>query len=262
VFFNTHSHVDTGRQFAADRAEVVERARAMGVSRLMVIGFHKAAIPISLAFTRQYDWVYAAVGIHPTEAEEWNVETADLVRQAAADPKVLAIGEIGLDYYWKDRAPFDVQREVFRQQIRLAKELGLPIVIHDRDAHADVVRILEEEHAEEVGGIMHCFAGDWEMAQRCMALGFVLGIGGTVTYKNNAAGQEVARRAPLESLVLETDDPYLAPMPMRGRRNEPGYVRYVAEFLAELRGISVEEVAAATYRNALRVLRLKEAGAG
>lgn len=251
--------MDTGRQFAADREEVVERARAMGVSRLMVIGFHKAAIPVSLEFAHRYDWVYAAVGIHPTESAEWGEEVEALVRQAAADPKVRAIGEIGLDYYWKDRAPFDLQREVFRQQIRLARELSLPIVIHDRDAHEDVVRILEEEHAEEVGGIMHCFSGDWAMAERCMAMGFYLGIGGTVTYKNNVTGQEVARRAPLDRLVLETDDPYLAPVPFRGKRNEPGYVRYVAEFLAQLRGISLEEVAAATYQNALRVLRLTDA---
>lgn len=260
MFFNTHSHVDTGRQFAADRAEVAERARAMGVSRLMVIGFHKEAIPVSVAFARERDWVYAAVGIHPTEAEEWGEEVEALIRRAAADPKVRAIGEIGLDYYWKDRAPFELQRDVFRQQIRLARELSLPIAIHDRDAHEDVVRILEEEHAEEVGGIMHCFAGEWPMAERCLALGFVLGIGGTVTYKSNLVGQEVARRAPLERLVLETDDPYLAPVPMRGKRNEPGYVRYVGEFLAQLRGISVEEVAAVTYQNALRVLRLTGEG--
>lgn len=259
MFFNTHSHVDTGRQFAEDRAEVVQRALDMGVSRLMVVGFHKAAIPVSVAFAHQHDWAYAAVGIHPTEAAEWDAETEALVRQACADPKVVAIGEIGLDYYWKDRAPFDLQREVFRQQIRLAREVALPISIHDRDAHEDTLRILEEEHAEDVGGIMHCFAGDWAMAERCMALGFVLGIGGTVTYKNNKVVQEVARRAPLDHLVLETDDPYLAPVPMRGRRNEPGYVRYVAEFLAQLRGISVEEVAEATYRNAFRVLRLTEA---
>lgn len=255
ILFNTHSHVDTGRQFQEDRDEVMARAQEMGVSRLMVIGFHQEAIPVSLAFAERYDWVYAAVGIHPTEALEWGEEAERLLLQAARHPKVRAIGEIGLDYYWKDRAPFDLQRDLFLQQIRLARALKLPVVIHDRDAHDDVVQILEEEHAEEVGGIMHCFAGDWAIAERCLALGFYLGVGGTVTYKNNLVGQDVVRRMPLDRLVIETDDPYLAPVPFRGKRNEPGYVRYVAEFIAQLRETSLETIAKVTYDNGLRALR-------
>jgi TatD DNase family protein len=257
LFFNTHSHVDTARHFEQDREEVLARTREMGVSQLMVIGFHREAIPVSLAFADRYDWVCAAIGIHPTDALEWNAETEQIIRQAARHPKVRAIGEVGLDYYWKDKAPFDVQRDVFRQQIRLARELKLPLVIHDRDAHEDVVRILEEEHAEETGGIMHCFAGDWAIAERCLALGFYLGVGGTVTYKNNPDGQDVARRMPLERMVIETDDPYLAPVPFRGKRNEPGYVRYVAEFLAQLRDTTVDEIARATSENGRTVLRLQ-----
>ena len=254
LLFNTHSHVDTNRQFEQDRDAVMNRAREMGVTRLMVIGYNRDAVAVSTAFAERYDWVWAAIGIHPTDALEWNDEVEHMLRQAATNPKVRAIGEIGLDYYWKDRAPFDLQRDVFRRQIRLARETKLPIVIHDRDAHEDTVRILEEEHAEEVGGIMHCFAGDWAIAERCLALGFSLGVGGTVTYKNNPVGQDVVRRAPLDRLVLETDDPYLAPMPFRGKRNEPGYVKYVAEFVAQLRGSTVEEIAAATLANANRVL--------
>ncbi len=257
MLFNTHSHVDTNRRFTDDRNEVLARAREMGVSRLTVIGYNRSAIPVSVRFAEEHDWVYAAVGIHPTDALEWSDETEQEVRKAAAHPKVRAIGEIGLDYYWKDRAPFDVQRDVFRQQIRLARELGLPIVIHDRDAHEDVVRILEEEHAEDVGGIMHCFAGDWQIAERCLALGFYLGFGGTVTYKNNPTGRDVAKRVPIERMVLETDDPYLAPMPYRGKRNEPGYVRYVAEFLAQLRGMTFEEIASITYANGLKAFGLE-----
>jgi len=255
VLFNTHSHVDTNRQFEADRDLVVTRAREMGVSRMMVIGFELGVIPTSLRFAEAQDWVYAAVGIHPTSALEWNDEAEQVLRTAAAHSKVRAIGEVGLDYYWRDRAPFDRQRDVLREQIRIARELDLPIVIHDRDAHEDVVRILEEEHAEDVGGIMHCFAGDWAVAERCLALGFLLGIGGTVTYRNNPTGQDVVRRSPLDRLVLETDDPYLAPLPFRGKRNEPGYVRYVAEFVACLRGIPVDEIERETYANACRVLR-------
>jgi TatD DNase family protein len=254
LLYNTHSHVDTNRQFAADREQVMERAQAMGVSRLMVIGYNRTAIPISLEFADRYDWVYAAVGIHPTDALEWSDAAESQVREAAKHPRVRAIGEIGLDYYWKDRAPFEHQREVFRQQIRLAREVKLPIVIHDRDAHEDVVRILEEEHADEVGGIMHCFAGDWGIAERCLALNFSLGFGGTVTYKSNVVGQEVVQRMPLDRLVLETDDPYLAPVPFRGKRNEPGYVRHVGEFIAQLRGLSIEEIAAITHTNGLSVL--------
>ena len=187
---------------------------------------------------------------------EWDDQAHGWLLEQSRHPKVVAIGEIGLDYYWKDRGPFDVQREVFRQQIRLARQAGLPVVIHDRDAHVDVVSILEEENAAEVSGIMHCFAGDWAIAERCLAMGFYLGFGGTLTYKNNPVGQEVARRAPLDRIVIETDDPYLTPGPLRGKRNEPGYVRYVAEFLANLRGVTVEEVAAATFANGNRVFRL------
>lgn len=256
LLFNTHSHVDTNRQFQHDREEVVARAQEMGVSRMMVIGYNRDAVDVSVRFAERYDWVWAAVGIHPTDALEWSEATEQRLREAAVHRKVRAIGEVGLDYYWKDRAPFGLQRDVFRQQIRLAREFKLPLSIHDRDAHEDTVRILEEEHAEEVGGIMHCFAGDWATAERCMALGFALGFGGTVTYKNNPTGQDVVRRMPLERLVLETDDPYLAPMPFRGKRNEPGYVRYVAEFIAQLRGVSYEEIAHVTMENAVRILRV------
>lgn len=256
MLFNTHSHVDTARQFDADRDEVMARAREMGVSQLMVIGFERALIPITLAFAERHDGVWAAVGIHPTSALEWGPEAEAEIRAAARHPRVKAVGEVGLDYYWKDRAPFPVQQDVFRQQIRLARELGLPLVIHNREAHADVLRILEEERADEVGGIMHCFSGDWPMAERCLELNFYIGIGGTVTYKNNPTLREVARRLPLDRIVLETDDPYLAPVPHRGKRNEPGYVRIVAEFLAELRETTLEAIAEATTANARRALRL------
>lgn len=256
MLFNTHSHVDTARQFDADRDEVMARAREMGVSQLMVIGFERALIPITLAFAERHDGVWAAVGIHPTSALEWGPEAEAEIRAAARHPRVRAVGEVGLDYYWKDRAPFPVQQDVFRQQIRLARELGLPLVIHNRDAHADVLRILEEERADEVGGIMHCFSGDWAMAERCLELNFYIGIGGTVTYKNNPTLREVARRLPVDRIVLETDDPYLAPVPHRGKRNEPGYVRIVAEFLAELRETTLEAIAEATTANARRALRL------
>jgi TatD DNase family protein len=226
----------------------------LGVSKLMVVGFCSDAIPKTLTFIDRYSWAYAAVGIHPTSANEWDDPTEEMLRRAASHPKVKAIGEIGLDYYWKDKAPFPLQRQVFRNQIRLARDLRLPIVIHDRDAHEDVVAILEEEQAGEVGGIMHCYAGDLRLAERCLDMGFYIGVGGTVTYKNNSLGQEIARMIPLNRLVLETDDPYLAPVPYRGKRNEPGFIHYIAEFVAGLRGLSIDEISDVTTKNASRLL--------
>lgn len=257
MLFNTHSHVDSSRQFQSDRDEVMARARDLGVSRIAVIGFKPDVIPLTLAFLEQYPEAVAAVGVHPTDALEWSESAAEAIRRALEHARVRAIGEIGLDYYWKDRAPFDHQQQVFRLQIRLAREQRVPVVIHDRDAHDDVIRILEEEHAEDVGGIMHCFSGDWAMAERCLNLGFYIGVGGTVTYKSNTVVQDVVRRMPIDRLVLETDDPYLAPIPFRGKRNEPGYVRYVAEYVAGLRGISTEEIAKVTYINGCRVFGLE-----
>lgn len=257
MLFNTHSHVDSSRQFQADRDEVMVRAGDLGVSRIAVIGFRPDVIPATLTFLEQYPQAVAAVGIHPTDALEWGTSAVEVLRKALVHPQVRAIGEIGLDYYWKDRAPFEHQREVFRAQIQLARELTVPVVIHDRDAHDDVISILEEEHAEDVGGIMHCFSGDWAMAERCLNLGFYIGVGGTVTYKSNVTVQEVVRRMPLERLLLETDDPYLAPVPFRGKRNEPGYVRYVAEYVGGLRGLSIEEIAKATYFNGCRAFGLE-----
>lgn len=257
MLFNTHSHVDSSRQFQADRGEVMARAREHGVSRIAVIGFKPDVIPTTLAFLEQYPEAVAAVGVHPTDALEWGSPAEEAVRRAFEHARVRAIGEIGLDYYWKDRAPFDHQQLVFRLQIRLARELRVPVVIHDRDAHDDVIRILEEEHAEDVGGIMHCYSGDWAMAERCLNLGFYIGVGGTITYKSSSVIQDVVRRMPIDQLVLETDDPYLAPVPFRGKRNEPGYVRYVAEFVAGLREASIDEIADLTYRNGCRAFELE-----
>lgn len=254
--FNTHSHVDSADHFTDDREQVLARAQEMGVTRLMVIGCSPDSIPTAMALAERYDWVYASIGIHPTDSLHWSPEVEAIIRQGLQNPKVRAIGEIGLDYYWKDSAPVAHMQEVFRTQIRLARELKRPIVIHDRDAHEDVVRILEEEHAEDVGGILHCFSADWAIAERALALGFHLGIGGTVTYKSNTVVQDVVRRMPLERLVLETDDPYLAPVPFRGKRNEPGYVKYVAEFVAGLRELAVDELATITTTNGLRVFGL------
>ncbi|MDH7479136.1 MAG: TatD family hydrolase, partial [Syntrophomonadaceae bacterium] len=177
------------------------------------------------------------------------------LERLAQSPRVVAIGEMGLDYY-RDLSPRQTQQQVFRRQIQLARRLQKPVVVHDREAHQEVMRILREEKAAEVGGVLHCFSGSWEMAQECLKLGFYISLAGPVTYHNARRPQEIACRVPLDRLLLETDAPYLTPEPLRGRRNEPANVRLVAEKIAALRGISLEELAAATTANARRVFRI------
>jgi TatD DNase family protein len=178
------------------------------------------------------------------------------IEELCKHPKVVAIGEIGLDYYW-DTSPKDVQHRVFREQIRLARKLGMPIVIHNREAHQDILAILKEEKAAEVGGIMHCFSGSWETAKQCLDMNFYISFGGPVTFKNAKQPKEVLAQVPIDRLLIETDAPYLTPHPHRGKRNETAYVRLVAEAAAEIKGVSLEELAEITTQNAIRLLGLK-----
>lgn len=252
MLIDTHAHVDAP-QFDEDREEVLARAREAGVVQIINIGYNRETIASTLELTRRHPFLFAAVGWHPTDAHTFDQEAAQwLIQLCEQEQKVVAIGEIGLDYHW-DNVPPEVQERVFREQIGLAVQLGKPIIIHNRKADADTVRILKEEGAHRVGGIMHCFAGDWDMAQECLAMNFAIGLGGIVTFKNAQQVKEVARRLPLDRLVLETDSPYLAPVPYRGKRNEPAYVRRVAEEIAALRGISVDEVIDHSARNAWRL---------
>lgn len=256
MLFDSHTHMND-RQFDQDRDEALRRAREeYGVSRILNIGFNRETIPATLALAEKYDFIYAAVGWHPHDAKDCTVEDLDWLESLVDHPKVVALGEMGLDYYW-DNSPRGVQESVFRQQIRLARELDLPIIIHDRDAHRDVVRILREERAEEVGGVMHCFGGDWEIAEQCLQMNFMIGLGGPVTFKNAETPKEIARRVPIDRMLVETDAPYLAPHPKRGKRNETGYVRLVAQAIAELRGMTLEEVAHHTSDNANRLFRIE-----
>lgn len=256
MLFDTHAHLNA-EEFDPDREEVLRRAKEAGVRRILNIGFNRDSIPSSLQLAEKYDYIYSSVGWHPQDAHSFTQKDLEWLGELAKHPKVIAIGEIGLDYYW-DTSPRDVQQKVFRLQIGLAKKLGLPIVIHDRDAHEDLLKILKEEKAEEGGGvIMHAFSGSVEMAKECIQLGYYLSFGGTVTFKNAVRPKEVAKAIPLEKMLIETDSPYLTPHPYRGKRNESAYVRLVAEKLAELRGLTVEEIEEITYRNAVRVLHLE-----
>ncbi len=255
MLFDTHAHLNA-EQFADDQDEVIRRAKENGVDKIVNVGFNRETIPSSLALAEKYDFIYTAVGWHPQDAKDMRDEDFDWLRDLSKHEKVIAIGEIGLDYYW-DTSPKDVQQKIFRQQIQLAKELNLPIIIHDREAHQDIVDILRQEKASEVGGIMHCFSGSLEMAKECLDMNFYISFGGPVTFKNAKKPKEVAKQVPLERLLMETDCPYLTPEPFRGKRNESSYVKYVAEAIAQLREMETEELVKVTYHNAMNLFRLK-----
>ncbi|MCA1042400.1 TatD family hydrolase [Bacillus infantis] len=251
MLFDTHVHLNA-EQFEEDLEEVIGRAQAEGVSHMVVVGFDRPTITRAMELAEAYDFIFACVGWHPVDAIDMTDEDLAWIEELAAHPKVVAIGEMGLDYHW-DKSPKDVQKDVFRRQIRLAKKVKLPIVIHNRDATADVVEILREEGAGEIGGIMHCYSGSVEVAKECLDMNFYISLGGPVTFKNAKKPKEVAEAVPLEKLLIETDCPYLAPHPYRGKRNEPAYVKLVAEQIAELKGLAYEEVAEATTENAKRL---------
>lgn len=255
MLFDTHTHLNDA-QFAEDREDVILRAREKyEVSQIVNIGINRETIPSCLELAEAYDFVYAAVGWHPHDAASMRDDDLQWLEGLASHEKVVALGEMGLDYY-RDHSPREVQANVFRKQIALAKEVDLPIIIHNREAHEDVVRILREEEADTVGGVMHCFSGDWEYAKACMDLGFYISFAGPVTFKNAGDLRDVARRIPIDRLLVETDCPYLAPEPKRGKRNETGYVYYIAKTLAEVRGMSWEQLAAQTTENACRLFRI------
>ncbi|WP_342513919.1 TatD family hydrolase [Sporosarcina sp. FSL K6-1522] len=256
MYIDTHVHLNAD-QYEADVAEVIERALEAGVEKMVVVGFDRKTINKAMELTEQYPFIYAVVGWHPVDAIDCTEEDLNWIESLAAHPKVVGIGETGLDYYW-DKSPKDVQQQLFRKQIRLAQKVGLPIIIHNRDATADVVRILQEEQAEKTGGIMHCFGGSVETAKECIRMDFSISLGGPVTFKNAKTPKEVATEISLDHLLIETDAPYLAPHPYRGKRNEPALVTLVAEEIARLKGLSVEEVAARTSENALKRFNIHE----
>ncbi|WP_202081434.1 TatD family hydrolase [Caldalkalibacillus salinus] len=255
MLFDTHTHLND-HAFDEDREQVFARLQEADVSLLVNVGFNKETIPATLELAEQYDFVYAAVGWHPHDAKDCTQADLDWIEEiATTHPKVVAIGEMGLDYHW-DNSPKEVQIDIFRQQIQLAKRVDKPIIIHDRDAHEDVVSILESEGAAEVGGIMHCFGGDIDIAQRCLDMNFYISFGGPITFKNAKEPKEVAKQIPLDRLLIETDSPYLTPHPYRGKRNETSYVQYVAQALADLKKLSYEEICHITQENGRKVFKL------
>ncbi|MEK5484625.1 MULTISPECIES: TatD family hydrolase [Lysinibacillus] len=248
MFIDTHVHLNAD-QYEEDLQEVIDRALEARVEKMVVIGFDRKTINRTMQLIEQYDFVYGVIGWHPVDAIDCTQQDLDWIEELAAHPKIVGIGETGLDYYW-DKSPKEVQQALFRKQIQLAQKLGLPIIIHNRDATGDVVQILREENAASVGGVMHCFSGSVETARECIAMNFMISLGGPVTFKNARLPKEVATEIPLEHLMIETDAPYLAPHPHRGKRNEPSFVPLVAEEIARLKGLTIEEIAQATTANA------------
>ena len=245
---DSHAHLD-GEKFADDRAAVVERALAAGVVKIITMGDSLESSARSVALAERFEPIYAAVGVHPEEAQPMTAATDDQLAAWTAQEKVVAIGEIGLDYYWeKDEEKRALQRAIFVRQLDLARQLRLPVCIHDREAHGDMMKILKTE-GRGLRGVLHCYSGSWEMAAELLKGDWYFGIDGPLTYKNAAKLPEIVQRLPAERILVETDSPYLSPMPFRGRRNEPAHVLYVAKKAAELRGESLEDFARATREN-------------
>lgn len=257
MIFDTHAHYDS-EQFNEDRETLLSSMPEKGVAGIVNVGATLAGCQASMELAHKYDFIYAAVGVHPDEVGELNEETFEKLKDWAKDEKVVAIGEIGLDYYW-DVEPRQVQKDWFIRQLELARNVNLPVNIHSRDAAEDTFQIVKE-YGKGISGIIHCFSGSKEMAAEYVKLGFYIGVGGVVTFKNGKKLKQVVEEIPLEKIVLETDAPYMAPTPFRGKRNDSSYIKYMAEEIASLRGITVEEVLCKTEQNARRVYQLENTG--
>lgn len=254
MYIDTHVHLNAD-QYDDDLQEVIARALEAKVNKMIVIGFDRKTIERAMKLAADYPFIYAVIGWHPVDAIDCTEEDLQWIEELSANEKVVGLGEMGLDYYW-DKSSKEVQQALFRKQIRLAQKVNLPIIIHNREATEDVLRILKEEDAHLTGGIMHCFGGSVETAKQCIDMNFMISLGGPVTFKNAKKPKEVAAEIPLKHLLIETDAPYLAPHPHRGKRNEPSLVPLVAEEIARLKGIPIEEVAEATTKNAERFFKL------
>lgn len=255
MLVDSHCHIPMlGQDMKVD--EVIANAKALGVEHMLCVSVDLETYPEILSLAEQYDCIYASVGVHPNTSMQEEVTHETLV-QLASNNHVIAIGETGLDYF-RSEGDLEWQRERFRTHIRAAKSVNKPLIIHNRKVGEDITRILEEEGADAVGGVMHCFVDDWETAQKAMEMNFYISFSGIVTFKNAKEVQEVAKQVPLERMLVETDSPYLTPVPYRGKPNQPGYTRYVAEFIAALRDTTLEHVAEQTTTNFFKLFNIKK----
>lgn len=249
---DTHSHIDMPD--FEDLDSVITKAKEFGIEKIVVPSVDETSFEKVIAIAEKYEDVYCALGIHPTEFDEICDKDFEKIIELSSHPKVVGIGECGLDYYWeKNSEKIARQKEVFLRQIKIANQIKKPLLVHDRDAHKDSFDLLTQNIGKDIPVIMHCFSGSLEFAKECIKKGFYIALGGVVTFKNAKKAHEVAKNIPLENLLLETDAPYLTPEPYRGKRNEPAYVKFVAERIAKIRGISFEEVAEITTQNARKV---------
>lgn len=254
MLFDSHAHYDDSR-FDLDRFDVLDKMRENNVGLIMNACAAMSDIDRILEMCNRYDFMYGAVGVHPSDCAELSETDMDRLKRESTHNKIKAIGEIGLDYYYDD-VPRDLQRHWFSRQIELAKEVKLPIIVHDRDAHQDTVEIMRNSGARDVGGVLHCFSGSCDMARDVMNMGFYIAFGGTLTFKNARRAVEVAEYVPIDRILIETDSPYLAPVPERGKRNDSTLVKYVAEKLAEIKGLDVKEVERITFENAKKCFNI------
>jgi TatD DNase family protein len=252
MIIDTHCHFNHQR-FADDIPDCIERAYAADVKQMIVIGYNAPSSAEAVRLAEQYaPDVFAVVGVHPHDSKDWDEATAQKLREWTSHPRVVAIGEIGLDFHY-DFSPRDAQERAFRAQMAIAHEVGLPVIIHCREAYPETLQVLEQENVTNIGGVMHCWAGSVDEARQTVALGMHLGFGGVLTFKSAENIRDSARMVPADRLLVETDAPYLAPVPHRGQRCEPAYTRLVADYLAQLRGLHYPELAALTTANARRL---------
>ena len=256
MLIDSHAHIQ-GKEYAGETAAVIERARAAGVEQIVVVGGagDMSSNVDAVALADSFENIYATVGMHPHDAKDVGSDGLQRLKDLALHPKVVAVGETGLDYYY-DHSPRDVQRRVFAQFIHMARATELPIVVHERDAASEGAELLRSEGEGKLYGVIHCFTGSYEAARAYLDLGFYISFTGIITFKNAEALRDVVRRVPLERILVETDSPYLTPVPHRGKRNEPAYVRLVAETVANVKGVTLEEVARVTTDNTRQLFRI------
>ena len=255
MLIDSHAHLDDER-FNKDRDKLIKSLGENGISTVINIGADLPSSIKSVKLSEEYDNIYAAVGVHPHSASDMDEGTIEVLKAFSSREKVVAIGEIGLDYYY-DNSPRDVQRTWFKRQMKLAKEVNLPIVVHSREANQETFDMIKAESDGNLRGVIHCYSGSVELALEYIKLGYYISFAGPVTFKNAKTPKEVAKAVPIDRLLVETDSPYLTPEPHRGKRNEPLYVRHVAAMIAELRGMTIEELARATSENTKRLFNLR-----
>lgn len=255
MIFDSHAHYDD-EQFDVDREQVLKELKEDGVIGIINCGSSLKGLKKSVELSKDYDYIYAAAGIHPENANEYNEEVERLIEILAESKEIVAIGEIGLDYYWEENPPREIQRDVFRSQMKLAEKYNLPVIIHDREAHGDTLKIMQE--FPRVKGVVHCFSGSVEFSKECIKLGYYIGVTGVVTFKNSKVIKEVVKELPLDRLLVETDCPYMAPTPNRGKRNQSNYIKYILKEIAEIKGININKLEIITKNNTEMLFKLNK----